>query len=90
VGDTNTDYDPAGHALVVFEGNFEKEQPTPAQMESLRALAAWLSAEYDLPASEIKGHSDYASTACPGANLKKALPKLRQEVAGTRDASGQR
>ncbi|HWT00164.1 MAG TPA: peptidoglycan recognition family protein [Pyrinomonadaceae bacterium] len=90
VGDTNTDYDPAGHALVVLEGNFEKEQPSPAQVESLRALAAWLSAEYGLPASEIKGHSDYASTACPGKNLKKALPTLRQEVAGARDASGQR
>lgn len=90
VGDTNTDYEPAGHALVVLEGNFEKEQPSPAQVESLRALAAWLSAEYGLPATEIKGHSDYASTACPGRNLKKALPTLRQEVARARDANGRR
>lgn len=82
VGDTNTDYDPAGHALVVLEGNFEKEQPSPKQLESLRLLVAWLSANYSIPVSKIKGHNDYASTACPGANLKKLLAAVRQQVAG--------
>lgn len=81
VGDTNTDYDPAGHALIVLEGNFEKEQPSSRQMESLRLLVAWLSATYSIPVSEIKGHNDYASTACPGVNLKKLLPAVRQQVA---------
>jgi hypothetical protein len=81
VGDTNTDYDPTGHALVVLEGNFEKEQPSSKQLDSLRKLVGWLSANYKIPTSEIKGHSDYASTACPGANLKKALTTIRQEVA---------
>ncbi len=82
VGDTNTDYDPAGHALVVLEGNFENEQPSSKQLESLGQLVAWLSANYSIPVSEIKGHSDYASTACPGASLKKLLPAVRQQVAG--------
>jgi hypothetical protein len=83
VGDTNTDYDPAGHALVVLEGNFEKEQPSSKQLESLGQLVAWLSANYSIPVPEIKGHSDYASTACPGASLKKLLPAVRQQVAGS-------
>lgn len=81
VGDTNTDYDPSGHILIVLEGNFEKEQPSSKQIESLRELVAWLSANYKIPVSEIKAHNDYASTACPGVNLKNALPALRQKVA---------
>jgi len=85
VGDTNTDYDPRGHALVVLEGNFENEQPSPKQLESLSELVAWLSANYGLPTSEIKAHNDYAATACPGVNLKNALPALRQKVAEIRN-----
>jgi hypothetical protein len=80
VGDTNTDYDPTGHALIVLEGNFENEQPTSRQLESLREFVAWMSAHYAIPVSEIKAHNDYASTACPGVNLKNALPALRQKV----------
>lgn len=79
-GDTNTDYNPNGHALIVVEGNFEKEQPSLKQQTSLLELVAWLSASYGIPASEVKGHSDYASTACPGINLKKLLPSLIQKV----------
>ncbi len=89
-GDTNTDYDPRGHALVVLEGNFENEQPSTKQLGSLRQLVAWLSAKYEIPTSEIKAHNDYASTACPGVNLKKALPALRQQVAEIRGKADKR
>jgi hypothetical protein len=84
VGDTNTDYNPSGHILIVLEGNFENEQPSSKQLESLIELVAWLSANYEIPVSEIKAHNDYASTACPGVNLKNALPTLRQKVAEIR------
>ena len=83
-GDTNTDYNPSGHALIVLEGNFEKEQPSHKQLESLRELVAWLSVNYKIPVAEIKAHNDYASTACPGMNLKKMLPTLKQKVAEIR------
>lgn len=89
-GDTNTDYDPRGHALVVLEGNFENEQPSTKQLGSLRGLVAWLSAKYQIPTSEIKAHNDYASTACPGVNLKKALPALRQQVVESRAIANKR
>lgn len=79
-GDTNTDYDPAGHALVVLEGNFETEQPSLEQQKSLQTLVTWLLAFYKVPVSEIKAHNDYASTACPGENLKKTLPALREQI----------
>jgi len=84
VGDTNTDYDPSGHLLIVLEGNFETEQPSSKQVESLLELVALLSANLEIPVSEIKAHNDYAATACPGVSLKNALPVLRQRVAEIR------
>ncbi len=87
VGDTNTDYDPSGHALIVLEGNFETEQPSAEQQKSLQEMAAWLSAQYKISASEIKAHNDYASTACPGENLKKLLPTIRQKVSEVNNLS---
>lgn len=79
-GDTNTEYDPTGHALVVLEGSFNTGQPTPAQIESMQKLVSWLARRYKIPASEIKGHNDYAKTGCPGENLKKIFPELRLAV----------
>lgn len=80
VGDTNTDYDPSGHVLIVLEGNFQTKQPSAGQIDSLVALAAWLSKKFEIPTIEIKGHSDYASTACPGVNLISMLPNIRRRV----------
>jgi len=79
-GDTNTEYDPTSHALVVLEGSFNKEDPTPAQIGSMNALVAWLAHRYKVPAANIRGHDDYAKTGCPGANLKKLFPALRESV----------
>lgn len=90
VGDTNTEYDPTGHALVVLEGNFETEEPSAKQQESLQKLAAWLSSSRKVPASEIKAHNDYAATACPGQNLKKLFPALRQKIGEINQASEKR
>lgn len=80
VGKTNTDYDPVGHTLIALEGNFETENPSLEQLESLRKLLAWLAEYYKVPVTEIKAHNDYASTACPGENLKKLFPSLRQKI----------
>lgn len=80
VGDTNTDYDPTGHALIVLEGDFQTENPSEAQMESLRNLVVWLSNRSNVPSIKIKAHNDYASTICPGENLKALLGKFREKV----------
>lgn len=90
VGDTNTEYDPAGHALIVLEGNFQTEQPSDRQRESLQKLVVWLARKRKVAASEIKAHNDYAATACPGENLKKLLPSLRQQIDETKRVSGKR
>jgi len=87
VGDTNTPYDPTGHIQIVLEGNFEKEGPAARQLQSLNHLAVWLSLVWGISPSEMKGHSAYIATACPGKNLEKKLPGLRQKMAqGLEDA----
>lgn len=79
-GDTNTNYDPSGHILVVLEGNFEKTQPSTLQLQSLEKLVFWLASLWEISPNKIKGHKDYASTVCPGKNLENQLSKIRQSV----------
>lgn len=81
VGDTNTEYDPTGHALIVLEGNFEEEQPTEAQLAALRQTITWLAARYHVPGDRIAGHQDYAGTLCPGKNLEILMPEFKQLAA---------
>jgi len=69
-GDTATPYDTTGHFLVVLEGNFEVEQPTAAQLTSLKAVLAWASERYDVAPDTISGHGDHAATLCPGRHLE--------------------
>jgi len=77
VGDTNTEYDPTGHVLVVLEGNFEEEKVTPEQWNALRQLVAELTARYRVAPADVRGHLDYAKTQCPGKALQERLGELR-------------
>lgn len=79
-GDSNTDYDLNGHALIVVEGNFEKEKIKDIQYQKLEQLVITLAKKYKVPAEEITGHTDQAQTTCPGEDLYKLLPQLREKV----------
>jgi uncharacterized protein YceK len=69
-GDTNTDYDPAGHALIEVVGNFEIVEPNAAQLEAVVNMMAMLALKHDVPVEAIRGHRDHApDTTCPGKNL---------------------
>ena len=71
-GDTNTEYDPDGHALICVIGNYENQTIKPSQLEALATLTAWLADEYEVPTSKIATHKDHSSgTVCPGKNLYK-------------------
>jgi N-acetylmuramoyl-L-alanine amidase len=80
-GDTNTRYNTANRIQIVLEGHFDKEEPTPAQLQSLDALVLWLAGRHGVPAAKISGHNDHAATDCPGRNLKSYLPQLQKKVA---------
>ena len=60
---SSTDYNK--HSIgICFEGNFESEQMTDAQVEAGRELIADIKKRYKI--KEILGHRDVAKTACPG------------------------
>lgn len=71
-----------GIALV---GNFNQEQPTPAQLQSLVYLLRTLCDYYQIPPSRIVGHRDVegAATECPGRRFPWS--SVRQCLA-TRDS----
>lgn len=73
MGETNTTYDPGGHFLISIIGNYERQEPTQAQLESIADLMAWAIDEYDVPLENLGGHYNYATTGCPGKFLRRYL-----------------
>ena len=55
---------------ICFEGNFETEQMTDAQVKAGRELIADIKARH--PIKKIIKHKDIAATACPGKNFRMA------------------
>lgn len=83
-GDTNTEYDPLGHALIEVVGNFEEVQPNQRQLDAVADLMAALALKYRLSIDTIHGHKDYsAQTVCPGQHLYAYLEDgyFRRQVA---------
>lgn len=70
VGETATEYDPAGHLLITCLGNLE-QQPLPGeQLDALVRLIAYCSRTYQIPYQTLATHRDYSKqTTCPGKNL---------------------
>jgi hypothetical protein len=69
-GDTNTEYDPAGHALICVVGNYEEMSPSENQLAAVVKLMSMLAEKYHVSPGAIKGHLDYSKmTVCPGKNL---------------------
>jgi len=71
-GDTNTEYDPTGHALIEVMGNYEVQEFSEAQLNSMVLLSAYLAKEFNVSLEDIKTHKDYSEqTVCPGKNIYK-------------------
>src|SRR5699024_2136542 len=70
-GDTNTTYDTRGHLLIAVMGNYNKQEPTSLQIESISQLMGWAVKEYKLTAEDISAHYKEADTGCPGKTLRK-------------------
>ena len=83
-GDTNTEYDPMGHALIEVVGNFEEVEPNQKQLDAVVDLMALLAAKYKVPVERIASHRDHSDkTVCPGANLYRYVQQgyFRDKVA---------
>jgi len=70
VGETATEYDPAGHLLITCLGNLEVQEVGREQLQSLIKLVAYCSEKYKIPSETISTHRDNSKqTTCPGKNL---------------------
>lgn len=83
VGETATEYDPSGHLLITCLGNFEEQDVTEEQLNSLIKLIAYCSKRFAISPETIASHKDYSNqTVCPGKNLYKYLENnyIKDEV----------
>lgn len=71
-------HDSIGVALL---GDYDTDEPSPRQLQSLVDLLAWLCFAWDIPPDHIVPHSALNPTACPGKALQALLPRLRWQVA---------
>ncbi|HBL16333.1 MAG: hypothetical protein A2X36_02885 [Elusimicrobia bacterium GWA2_69_24] len=72
-----------GNVGISLMGNFDKEQPTAPQLESLRRLSAYLASKYRFDPQQdgrFEGHYRYNDTGCPGKNVIVRLPELRRQT----------
>ena len=73
-GDTATDYDTAGHFLVLCEGNFDEESISAAQLEGAALVCAWATRQFGIGVNTLASHKDVAAgTDCPGSDLEARL-----------------
>jgi hypothetical protein len=89
VGETNTEYDPTGHLLICFLGNYGEQELKPQALDILTKLIAHFCKKYDISPETIATHRDHSTqTTCPGKNIypyfengyvKKRVVELLQE-----------
>lgn len=69
-GETNTEYDTRGHALVHLWGHFDKQRVRVEQLRATVRLVAWLCQSRRIAPASIAGHKDSSKqTSCPGRDL---------------------
>lgn len=70
VGETNTEYDPTGHLLICFLGNYQQQELNPQLLDVLTRLIAYLCKKYNISPETIATHRDHSKqTDCPGKNI---------------------
>jgi hypothetical protein len=73
--DTNTKYPLQGHIGVEMMGDFNKQRPSPQQLESAARLIAWICDEKKIDTKDIATHKDVAKgqTSCPGDDFYRYM-----------------
>lgn len=61
----NDEYNQHGIGICLV-GNFQDHRPSAAQLASIKRLVGVLKREYSIKSSQVVGHRDVKSTACPG------------------------
>jgi hypothetical protein len=83
--ESNTKYSLAGNLGVELIGDFNRQRPSVAQLESVARLTAWLMQEYKIEIERVRTHRDAApgQTTCPGRDFCRYMldGQFRQGVA---------
>lgn len=70
VGETNTEYDPSGHLLICFLGNYEQQKINNKLLKVLIHLLADQCIKYNISPTDISTHRDHSKqTTCPGEDI---------------------
>lgn len=70
VGETNTEYDPTGHLLICFLGNYNQQKLDEKLLKVLTNLLADQCIKYNISPKEISTHRDHSKqTTCPGEDI---------------------
>ena len=65
---------------VMLCGNFEKQRPSRAQLETLQLLTRLLQVYYRMSKGSVYAHRDLGHTACPGRYLYPYVEQLRESI----------
>jgi hypothetical protein len=70
VGETNTEYDPTGHLLICFLGNYSQQKLDKKLLKVLVNLLANQCIKYNISPTDISTHRDHSKqTTCPGEDI---------------------
>ena len=70
VGETNTEYEPTGHLLICFLGNYSQQKLDEKLLKVLIKLLADSCIKYGISPKEISTHRDHSKqTTCPGEDI---------------------
>lgn len=70
VGETNTEYDPTGHLLICFLGNYSQQKLDDKLLKVLINLLADQCIKYNISPKDISTHRDHSKqTTCPGEDI---------------------
>jgi len=63
---------------IMVLGNFDQQQPSTAQVGTLRTLLATVTKQYRIPTSKVYTHQELNKTECPGKVLQAHMTTLRR------------
>lgn len=70
VGETNTEYDPTGHLLICFLGNYNEQKIDDHLLAVLTDLLRDSCIKYKISPKDISTHKDHSTmTSCPGEDI---------------------
>ncbi len=64
---------------IMLLGNFEKQEPSKLQLESMCKIVDSLKKKYKIAGKNIYGHCDIGHSLCPGKNLYPYVLKLKDK-----------